>query len=110
VTTIKEPSHVSFFGTAAGIGTTGNDNTLLGHNAGYTNVTGSNNSFVGGDAGFYNTTGYNNVFLGMNAGLSNHAARRLRELPTRHYLDRIVHVSHFIPTGEAINILDSPER
>jgi uncharacterized coiled-coil protein SlyX len=58
-------------GPNAGRVTTGNSNSFLGTNAGYSNTTGFNNSFLGASAGFYNTTGYSNSFVGENAGQKN---------------------------------------
>jgi len=46
----------------------GSDNTFVGEKAGNLTTTGSDNVFLGNDAGRFNTTGSGNVFLGGDAG------------------------------------------
>jgi hypothetical protein len=60
----------TFYGTGAGVSTTGDDDTdtFIGALAGYENTTGSGNTFVGFEAGRYNITGALNTFLGSAAG------------------------------------------
>jgi hypothetical protein len=61
----------TFAGIHAGTNTTGQNNSLLGFNAGGNNTIGNGNSFVGVNAGFSNTTGGGNSFLGTNAGFAS---------------------------------------
>ncbi|MDX1478384.1 MAG: tail fiber domain-containing protein [Saprospiraceae bacterium] len=58
-------------GAGAGIGLTGTNNTLFGHQTANDTLTGFNNVFVGSRAGKSTTSGYSNVFLGADAGYSN---------------------------------------
>ncbi len=60
-------------GSEAGIGvggggSTGSDNTLIGHQSGKNMTTGSSNVMLGTQAGNAVSSGYGNVFLGHNAG------------------------------------------
>ncbi|MEK7098032.1 MAG: hypothetical protein AAB906_04245, partial [Patescibacteria group bacterium] len=52
-------------------GTSTDQNTFIGLDAGRNNTTGYYNSFIGYTAVYSNTTGYLNSFLGRNAGYSN---------------------------------------
>ena len=47
---------------------TGNYNTAVGYQAGYSNTTGTRNTFTGKGAGYTNTTGSYNLYAGFNAG------------------------------------------
>jgi trimeric autotransporter adhesin len=61
----------SFFGGWAGYYNTAEDNTFIGHQAGYNNSSGYHNSFIGYQAGYSNTTHNNHSFVGYQAGYSN---------------------------------------
>ena len=50
---------------------TGNYNAFLGYQAGFSNTIGSANTFVGFYAGHANTSGINNTFIGLQAGNNN---------------------------------------
>lgn len=52
----------------------GSDNTFVGEKAGNLTTTGSDNVFLGNDAGRFNTTGSGNVFLGGDAGQNSTTA------------------------------------
>ena len=58
-------------GVNAGRVATGEYNSFVGANAGYSNNTGEYNSFLGYQAGYNNTTASQNVFLGGWAGYTN---------------------------------------
>ena len=66
-----ESSNNNFFGTNAGISTTGLYNSFFGGYNGLDNTTGMRNSFFGFGAGDKNTTGSSNSFFGENSGGSN---------------------------------------
>jgi len=61
----------SFFGANAGAVNTGTFNTFVGSQAGKVNIAGRLNTFVGGQAGFDNRGGIRNTFVGVNAGYSS---------------------------------------
>src|SRR5262249_11902871 len=61
----------TYVGNNAGRLHTGNDATIVGHQAGAANTTGNDNSFFGAKSGRLNSTGTNNSFFGSNAGFSN---------------------------------------
>jgi hypothetical protein len=61
-----------YIGENAGASTTGNSNTFVGYNAGYTNTTAFSNVFVGTSAGYYTDgSGNANTFVGAYAGYVN---------------------------------------
>ncbi|MBD2704512.1 hypothetical protein IC229_27980 [Spirosoma sp. BT702] len=51
--------------------TSGYDNTYVGYQAGFSNNTGLSNTFLGHSSGYSNLTGSSNVFIGKEAGKSN---------------------------------------
>ena len=63
----------TFYGTAAGANTSGDDDndTFIGAYAGFSNTSGNYNTFLGFAAGYFNTTGADNTFIGLNAGYKN---------------------------------------
>ncbi len=61
-----------FVGVGAGVNqTVPGGNTIVGQNAGNSNVNGFLNVFVGNDSGKNNVSGFDNVFLGFSAGSAN---------------------------------------
>lgn len=58
-------------GSAAGILSTGLQNTFVGTTAGDKNTSGSQNTFIGNFTGHENETGSGNTFVGKSAGLSS---------------------------------------
>ena len=60
-----------FVGTDSGDKTTGEYNSFMGYQAGYSNTDGDYNNFVGRQAGYSNTDGDYNNFVGYRAGYSN---------------------------------------
>ncbi|MBI4676959.1 MAG: hypothetical protein HY748_05195 [Elusimicrobia bacterium] len=66
-----------FLGVDAGRVASGNNNSFLGYQAGYTNSTGQQNTAVGTGAGYSNATGAGNVFLGYLAGFSETGSNKL---------------------------------
>lgn len=61
-------------GDGAGKSNTGQNNMLLGSQAGFSNTSGSSNIMIGTSAGLGNTSGGNNVLIGISAGASNGTA------------------------------------
>jgi hypothetical protein len=61
---------VTFMGAGAGYNNTGPYNTFIGRSAGVSNADGHYNTFVGYGAGYSNTTAYSNSFFGYQAGYS----------------------------------------
>ncbi len=69
-TTILSPNGL-FVGINAGRVNTSNDNTIIGNDAGYSNIDGSENTFVGRRTGYGNESGIKNTFVGSRAGSGN---------------------------------------
>ncbi|MFA6319040.1 MAG: hypothetical protein WC943_16640, partial [Elusimicrobiota bacterium] len=65
-----------FVGVDAGRITSGNENTMVGYQAGYSNVAGTDNTFLGFQAGYTNAGGILNTFLGYAAGYTNSTGNR----------------------------------
>jgi hypothetical protein len=61
----------TFIGAKAGYNNTGTYNTFIGKDAGYSNTDADYNTFVGNSAGYSNTIGDSNTFIGRYAGYSN---------------------------------------
>lgn len=86
---IGNASDNTFIGSNAGLGCTGNMNTMIGHNTSNSiangtgdsnvligdccgeNLGGSDNTFIGEDAGRHHESGDGNVFIGTNCGYYN---------------------------------------